>query len=226
MVLESLFLPFKTIKMQSSILLELQYLGSIQYYSKFLSFDSICIEQHENYRKGSFRNRCIIASANGTIPLSIPLLKGKHQQTGIRSVAIDNKSNWQLMHWRSIQTAYGNSPYFDYYKDDFNVFYEKKYDLLFQFCRDVHELILELLQIKPPYSFTHKFERTTTENTVDFRSKILPKNYQTQLDNNFVAKSYPQVFEDRLGFLANLSILDLLFCLGPEAAGHLKNCLL
>mgnify|MGYP000630726135 FL=1 len=109
--------------MQHSILLELQYLGPVQYYSKFLKFESVVIEQHENYRKGSFRNRCIIASANGTVSLSIPLLKGKHQQTNIQSVAIDNHGKWQLMHWRSIQTAYGNSPFFDYYKDDFKALF-------------------------------------------------------------------------------------------------------
>ena len=211
--------------MQHSILLELQYLGPVQYYSKFLKFESVVIEQHENYRKGSFRNRCIIASANGTVSLSIPLLKGKHQQTNIQSVAIDNHGKWQLMHWRSIQTAYGNSPFFDYYKDDFKALFEKKYELLFHFCRDVHELVLELLQIVPNCTYTNTYVKKTTVDTLDFRSFILPKNFQQNIDPNFKAKAYPQVFEDRLGFIPNISILDLLFCLGPEAVVQLKNCL-
>jgi len=119
--------------MSESILLEVQYLAPIQYYTKFVKYANVFLEQHENYRKGSFRNRCCIATANGVIALTIPLLKGKHQQANIKEVSIDNSKNWQLMHWRSIQTAYGNSPFFEYYKDDFKLIYQKKYDLLFNF---------------------------------------------------------------------------------------------
>ena len=211
--------------MKPFILLELQYFGPVQYYTKFIQHKSVCIEQHENYRKGSFRNRCILASANGTVSLSIPLLKGKHQQTCIRNVAIDNKSNWQLMHWRSIQTAYGNSPFFDFYKDDLAPFFQRKYTLLFDFCRDVHELVLELLQIAPSISYSTEYVKVTDDSVLDFRSKLLPKNYHNNPDVHFVSQAYPQVFEDRLGFVPNLSILDLLFCLGPEAVSHLQACI-
>ncbi|BDS15082.1 WbqC family protein [Aureispira anguillae] len=208
--------------MNTSILLEIQYLGPIQYYSKFVKYPNLYIEQHENYRKGSFRNRCCIATANGVVPLSIPLLKGKHQQANIRTVAIDNSKNWQTIHWRSIKTAYGNSPFFEYYQDDFSLIYQKKYDLLFDFCLDLQELVLNSLQIAPSIQYTTAFNKATDETVTDFRNCILPKNYTAPKDSDFKIIPYPQVFEDRLGFVANLSILDLLFCTGPEAIYYLQ----
>lgn len=209
--------------MSTAILMEVQYLGTVQYYSKFLKHDSIYLEQHENYRKGSFRNRCYIATANGIIPLSIPLLKGKHQQANIRSIKIDNSKNWQTLHWRSLKTAYGSSPFFEYYQDDFEVLYNKKYELLFDFCLDLQELVLTSLQMAPSIQFTETFTKDTADDLLDFRNCILPKNYSKSEDPTFKATPYPQVFEDRLGFVSNLSILDLLFCAGPEAIYYLQT---
>ncbi|MCH2021552.1 MAG: WbqC family protein [Saprospiraceae bacterium] len=208
--------------MKSSIILELQYLGPVQYYSKFIKYETVYFEQHENYRKGSFRNRCYIATANGIVTLSIPLLKGKHQQAPIKTVSIDNRKNWQIIHWRSIQTAYGNSPYFDYYKHELQILYEKKYDLLFEFCLDVQEVIFNALQITPTVHFTSSYSKETQEDQIDMRNIILPKTRSLANDIHFDAYPYPQVFEDRLGFLPNLSILDLLFCTGPEAYQYLQ----
>ena len=211
--------------MAASILLEVQYLGPIQYYTKFLKYPTVVLEQHENYRKGSFRNRCCIATANGVVALSIPLLKGKHQQAGIRTVQIDNRQPWQLMHWRSIQTAYGSSPFFEYYKDDLLLIYQKKYDLLFDFCLDLQELVLNSLQLTPVVELSSEFVKDTAGTPIDFRNQILPKHYQDSLDDAFEPSPYPQVFEDRHGFLSNLSILDLLFCTGPEAIYYLQMSL-
>ncbi len=212
--------------MQTAILMELQYLGTVQYYSKFLKHDSIYLEQHENYRKGSFRNRCYIATANGVIPLSIPLLKGKHQQANIRSIKIDNSKNWQTLHWRSIKTAYGSSPFFEYYQDDFEILYHKPYVLLFDFCLDLQELVLNCLQITPNIHLSETFVKTPQKEVLDFRNCILPKNYTAPADASFKPAPYPQVFEDRLGFVSNLSILDLLFCTGPEAVYYLQTSIL
>ncbi len=208
-------------KIPSSILLEVQYLAPIQYYTKFVMYPNVCLEQHENYRKGSFRNRCYLATANGVVALSIPLLKGKHQQANIKTVAIDNRQDWQLIHWRSIQTAYGNSPFFEYYKDDLLLIYKKKYDLLFNFCLDLQELVLNSLQLQPSIQFSNSYQKEPVDGQVDFRNRILPKNYLNPNDPHFEAAIYPQVFEDRHGFLPNLSILDLLFCTGPEGANYL-----
>lgn len=209
--------------MSTAILIEVQYLGTVQYYSKFLKHHTVFLEQHENYRKGSFRNRCYIATANGVIPLSIPLLKGKHQQANIRTIKIDNTKNWQTLHWRSIKTAYGSSPFFEYYQDEFEALYQKDYVHLFDFCLDLQELVLSCLQIAPSIQFSETFLKEPSEDLLDFRNSILPKNYSKPDDANFTPSPYPQVFEDRLGFVANLSILDLLFCTGPEAVYYLQT---
>ncbi|MGH1337578.1 MAG: WbqC family protein [Aureispira sp.] len=211
--------------MDKSILLELHYLGSLPYYSKLLLYPQVWIEQKENYRKGSFRNRCYIATANGVLPLSIPLLKGKHQQASITEVAIDNHSNWQQQHWRSIKTAYGNSPFFDYYAADLIQLYQQPYHSLFDFCWAAQVLLLELLTMAPSIALTTSYETTPPEAVIDFRHQLLPKNYVDYQDSDYFPLPYPQVFEDRQGFLPNLSILDLLFCTGPEAPALLMQCI-
>lgn len=209
----------------SKILLELQYLAPIQYYTKFLLYPKVDIEQLEHYSKGSFRNRTQVITANGLLCLSIPLVKGKHQQKDIRAVQIDYSQDWQQVHWRSIRTAYGRAPYFDYYAESLIQFYEKKYDLLFDFCIDLQNFILNALKINVELSFTEIFQLEDEEGTLDFRDKIKPKNYANAVewDPHFQATYYPQVFEDRHGFTANLSILDLLFCTGPEAIIYLQQ---
>lgn len=209
--------------MKSTILVELPYCGSIQYYTKLLKYSTVCIEQYENYRKGSFRNRCQIISANGIMALTIPLTKGKHQQAAIREVLIDNNQDWKTQHWRSIQTAYGGSPYFDYYKDDFIELYQKKHLFLFDFCLDVQELILQNLQLQPTICFSNSYQKELADNCIDFRNNSLPKNYQQAQDTCFYPEYYPQVFEYKHGFVQNLSILDLLFCTGPEAIYYLQK---
>lgn len=209
--------------MNKAILIELHYLGSLPYFSKLLLHPQIWIEQHEHYRKGSFRNRCHIATANGQLPLSIPLLKGKHQQAPIREVAIDNHSNWQQQHWRSIKTAYGNSPFFDYYAESLIVLYEQSYTYLFDFCWAIQDLLLQLLNLTPSIALTSTYEATPTVDVADFRHRLLPKNCADYQDSHYVTCPYPQVFEDRQGFLPNLSILDLLFCTGPEATTFLMQ---
>lgn len=221
----SLCPPLIEVTMDKSILLELHYLGSLPYYSKLLLHPQVWIEQQEHYRKGSFRNRCYIATANGVLPLSIPLLKGKHQQAPVKEVAIDNNSNWQQQHWRSIKTAYGNSPFFEYYAEELLQLYQQPYHSLFDFCWAAQVLVLELLTLAPTISLTSSYERTTTEEVIDFRHQLLPKNYNTYQDPHYFPIPYPQVFEDRQGFVPNLSILDLLFCTGPEAPSFLMQCI-
>ena len=114
--------------MEKSILLEIQYLPSLQYVSKLLQCPKIYLEQHENYSKGSYRNRCHIAGAQGLQRLSIPLEGGKHQQQPIREVRISNDESWQSQHWTSIKSAYGKSPFFEHYADVFLPFYKKEYE--------------------------------------------------------------------------------------------------
>ncbi|NJN78366.1 MAG: WbqC family protein [Saprospiraceae bacterium] len=106
-------------------LIESQYFPPLAYFSVLLKHEKVWIEQFENYQKGSYRNRCHIATANGLLRLSIPLEKGKNNQTCIKEVKIHNDTNWQIQHWRAIKSAYGNAPYFEYYADELLPFLKK-----------------------------------------------------------------------------------------------------
>lgn len=187
-----------------------------------LNYDLFVLESNENYRKGSFRNRCFIASANGVIGLSIPLKKGKHQQSNIKKVEIDYSKDWQSIHWKTLKTAYNNSAYFYFYEPYLKKIFENRTTYLFDLCLNVQELILKLLDIQPNISFTNEFDLVVEENTLDGRNQNLPKNYKNVIlpENH---PNYQQVFEDKFGFQPNLSILDLLFCCGPESQEILRS---
>ena len=135
----------------SLILVEVQYLAPVQYYSKFLKHSKVVIEQMEHYSKGSFRNRCVIAMAGGLQSLSIPLVKGKNQQTDIREVRIDYSQNWQQLHWRTVQTAYGSAPFFDYYKATIMQFYEKKNGFVVRFLHRFSKSNFKIVKTESGY---------------------------------------------------------------------------
>lgn len=201
-------------------LLELQYLPPVQYLHKFSQYP-IVLEEQENYKKGSYRNRCCIASANGPLRLSIPLLKGKHQQLPIREVELDNRRDWQRVHWQSIQSAYGRAPFFEFYADAFEALYQQSFQFLWDWNWALLELLLENLQLPLPET-SQQYVHIPPPGTLDFRDRISPKKDYV-LDHTFRPEPYPQVFEDRQGFLPNLSGLDLLFCTGPEAQRYLSR---
>ena len=198
-----------------AILLELQYLPPIQYFSKCVAYDKVWIEQKEHYRKGSYRNRCHIAGVNSVLRLTIPLQKGKNEQQPIREVKIAYNEDWQRQHWVSIYSAYGNAPFFDYYAEELKSFYQKPYDFLFDFNLNLIHKLIELLQLDLELLFTDRYEPIPMKK-IDFRNQISPKSRIE--DKAFKIIPYPQVFLEKNGFLPNLSILDLLFCTGPQAA--------
>jgi len=195
-------------------LIEVQYFPPIQFFSKCLLHPSIVLEQHENYRKGTYRNRTLIAGANGRLRLTVPLVKGKNQRQNIKAVQISYAEAWQHQHWVAIRSAYGNAPYFDYYSDDLAPFFKQRYEFLFQFNTAILEQLLKILQIPVPIQFSQAFQPKTDDDLIDLRNSIHPK--KSLPDPNYKEIAYPQVFQEKLGFLSNLSILDLLFCQGPE----------
>lgn len=195
-------------------LIELQYFPPITYFSVLLKHENIWIEQFENYQKGSYRNRCHIATANGLLRLSIPLEKGKNNQTTIKEVKIHNDNNWQTQHWRAIKSAYGNAPYFEYYADELFPFFEKKYNFLFDLNLDLLNGIMELFMMPNTLQFTNEYQINLNENITDFRNVISPKKPDNPL---FQKVTYQQLFIEKHGFIPELSILDILFCKGPEA---------
>jgi hypothetical protein len=199
------------------ILLELQYLPPVQYFSKFLLHDGVWIEQQEHYQKGTYRNRAHLAGPNGLQRLSVPLVSGKNRQQPIREVEIAYRQKWQRQHWQSIQTAYGNAPFFEFYADRIAPFYQRSYRFLYDFNRELLLTLLDLcgLTIRP--AWTKQYREDPGSSVLDFRNAIHPKPRYARPDPFFEAVHYRQVFEEKTGFLPNLSILDLLFCTGPQS---------
>lgn len=200
--------------MNISILLTTAYLAPIQYYSKLVQFDKVIIEAHENFIKQSYRNRCNIYGANGKLPLSIPIKKDK-PKTKIKDIRIDYDTNWRKLHWKSIESAYRSSPFFEFYQDDIRPFYDVKYTYLLDFNHDIQKIICEQLEIEPTVSFSEEYHTELDQSICDFRDKIHPKKKFE--DSQFNPTKYTQVFQDKHGFLPNLSIIDLLFNEGPNA---------
>jgi len=201
---------------KSTVLLDLQYLPPLQWFSKISKYETVLLEASENYVKGSYRNRCHIASAQGLLRLSVPLKGGKNAQTPIREVGISNAMPWQYQHWESIQSAYGKSPFFEYYADDLKPFFLKEYDKLWNWNYDLLQCLVEILDLEVTFGLTETYKKQTEETVVNFRGGIHPNPAKSITDPDFVVKEYGQVFTEKYGFLPELSILDALFCKGPE----------
>jgi hypothetical protein len=202
--------------MEKGIVLPSFYLAPIAYYSHILQSDGdILMEKYENFPKQTYRNRASIHSPNGQLDLTIPIQKAKDQRrTQMKDVQISNADDWQRQHWMTLQTSYRRSAYFEFYEDDFVVFYKQKFTYLFDFNQGLHEMILKLLKLKADFSFTEDYQKNHT-GFVDLRDAFHPKK---KLPEN---KRYFQVFEPKNDFIPNLSIVDLLFNQGPQSKDYL-----
>jgi len=203
------------------VLLSTAYLPPIQYISKLILSSEVLLEQHEKYQKQTYRNRCCIYGANGHQTLVVPVLKQKEGL--ITDVHIDHEKKWQQNHWKSIESAYRLSPYFEYYADDLSGFYKKKTDRLFEWNLELLRHIIELLCIQTPLGLTGSFQPPAEEDENDFRYSIHPKDRMNKPDHTFHPIKYQQVFIDKFGFIPNLSILDLVFNEGPHALEVVRN---
>ncbi len=193
------------------------YLAPVSYYVKLLNYNQVFIEQYDHYMKQTYRNRCTIGSTNGEIALTIPTVKPAHAKCAMKDIRISDHGNWRHLHWNAITSAYNSSPFFEYYEDDFRPFYEKPFDFLVDFNEELRQLVCNLVDIQPTVSYTHEYKMDLTANEHDFREAIHPKKKFQVADPTFKAVPYYQVFEDKNGFLPNLSIIDLLFNMGPES---------
>lgn len=192
------------------------YLPPIAFFTELLQHkNNFLIEQKEHFPKQTYRNRTKIYSPDGALTLVVPVVKGAKNHTKIKDVKISYDFNWQRLHWLGLQNCYRSSAYFEYYEAEFAPFYqEKKYEFLFDYNEALLHLILKLMKLKLEINFTEEYEADFKGN--DFRSNIKPK-----LDYDFEQKTYFQVFDDRCGFLKNLSIVDLLFNQGPNTLKYL-----
>jgi hypothetical protein len=195
------------------LLTELHYLPSVAYLREVAGADAVLLEAHENYTKGSCRNRCHIATGNGILRLSVPLLQGKNQQQNIRAVRIANDTAWQRQHWRSIATAYSSSAFWWHYAPKIAPLFEREYEFLFDWNYDVLMLLLAIFDIKTPILLTESYTEIAPEGVHDCRNK-----WQNDIIPLAKMPHYPQVFEDKQGFLPNMSALDILFCMGAQGA--------
>ena len=279
-------------------ILSTTYCGPVQWYQKLYRSDLVLMECHETFQKQTYRNRCVIATTNGPQTLTVPVERGT--SPFIRDIRISNHGNWRHQHWHALMSAYNESPFFDYYQDDFRPFFEQQYNFLYDFNTEICRKVCELIDIQPNIRETEEYFRsegvrplpppspwrgsltsnpsslishpsskirsagvqecrsaddsmrfssskdiitsqphnltTSSEspslreglgvgssslishpssNPIDLRSAINPKHPDEDAD--FVARRYYQVYERKHGFQPNLSILDLLFNMGPES---------
>ena len=202
-------------------LLSTTYFGPVQWYQKLYRYEAVEIEQWESFQKQTYRNRCLIATTNGVQALTVPIERGTSPL--IKDIRISDHGNWRHLHWNALQSAYGESPFFEYYQDDIRPFFEKRWTFLLDFNEDILQKVCELIDIQPKVSLTAVYSLTSHLSPLtskkDFREGIQPKHPEPDAD--FVPKPYYQVYQQKHGFLPNLSILDLLFNMGPESIFYL-----
>jgi hypothetical protein len=239
------------------VLLPLTYLGPLQLFCRYFLPEEIRIEQFDNYQKQSYRNRCDIYGANGSLNLIIPVKHERGQRYKVRDTKIDYATDWRRLHWKGIVSAYNSSPFFEYYQDIFEPYYRKEFIFLVDFCMKLNDEVLKILHIQKKPELTKVFYPTLAyfrgltgkaevkleidlptvhpkredvdnwdcENILDLRSLIHPK-IRIEDDKDFKIIEYTQVFSQKYGFVPNLSILDLVFNMGPESERVLNSCLL
>ncbi|MBQ4803944.1 WbqC family protein [Aquimarina sp. MMG015] len=203
-----------------NVLLHPMYFGSISQYAVIAQSDSIIFENEDNYQKQTYRSRNYIYGANGKLLLTIPIKHTGDKQNNkqlYKDVKIENEFKWQLLHWKSIESAYRTSPFFEYYEDEMIHLFEKRKNFLLDFNYECMEVIQDCLQLDISYTKTLTYQKEV-ETVIDLRTLVNAKK-----EKQYELSSYIQVFSDKYGFIPNLSILDLLFNEGTNALTYLEE---
>ena len=200
---------------QNDILIYPTYFPSISHYIAMINADSITFEVEDTFQKQTNRNRMYIYSPNGIQMLNISV-KHDSAKANFKDIKIDNQYNWQKNHFKSLEAAYKNSPFYEYFVDDLRPLFEKKHEFMLDLNFEIFKLVNEALGISIPFEKTTEYFHEVTDKT-DFRYLVNGKKDKTQIE------PYTQVFDDKHGFLNNLSILDLLFNEGRYAVDYLKQ---
>lgn len=178
-----------------------EYFPSVLTLRQMLQHQTVTIEYDENYQKNSLRNRCYLATSQGIQFLTVPLVKGKHQRQIIHQVRIAYDENWPVQHLRCMETNYNKAPYYSHYIREIQQLLYSHPDTLIELNWSILRFLSRAFHWFPSWSCSLDFGPSLNIHP----SPDLPD-----------FKPYPQVFEDLHGFLPNLSVLDLLFCIGPQ----------
>ena len=200
-----------------NILLHPSYFPSIASFIAIAKAGSVVFEVEDNYQKQTYRNRAYIYGANGKLSLNVPVKYSQKNRQLYKDVRIANEENWQELHWKSLQSAYRTSPYFEFYEDDLKPIFKKKHEFIIELNFECLDIILDCLQLEGDYSTTTEYVKEVTNQT-DLRFLV-----NARKEPNFTFEKYTQVFGDKHGFIGNLSILDLLFNEGPNALNYLES---
>lgn len=207
------------VQQMKEVLLHPCYFGPISEFVALAKAPSVLFENEDNYQKQTYRNRMYIYGANGKLLLNIPIKhtgdKTQHQK--YKDVRIENDFSWQKQHWKSLQTAYRTSPFFEFYEDDFEPLYNTRYTYLIDFNYDCLRVALESLQLEIEFSKTDTYN-IHPQNVLDGRKLVDAKSKEP-----VTLEDYPQVFQNKYGTITNLSIIDLIFNEGPNALDYLQR---
>lgn len=198
------------------VAIDLHYLPSLEFFTAIAGAEELLIFPQDTYQRQSYLNRTRIRLANKVETLSIPI-QGRRPRVAMSQVRIDNSQKWQAIHLRGIQSAYGKAPFFEFLFPYFQSFWEKEQDSLYQL--NLHLLTICLKLLKMPVRLTEWKEKEASDDFLDIRAQIKPQRHFSERDY-YLPHAYPQLFG--LDFEPNLSILDLLFCMGPESGRVLK----
>lgn len=197
-----------------TLVVDLQYFSPVIFYFDLSSNSNCILDQYEPYRKMSFRNRCTLSGANGIIPLSMPLVGGRNQKKEMREVKIENREAWQSHHWKTIESCYNKSPFFDHYRDELRSLYAKKFEYLIDWNLTCMKWVCDKMAIATAVDLSDRYIKNyDPKEFIDHRKRYRPATINSL---GPALPRYPQVFEDRFGFIPNLSILDKLFCNGGK----------
>lgn len=193
------------------------YFGPIQYYSKLFRYDEIGMERYDNYVKQTFRNRCVIMTTNGPQSLTIPIEGFDGSKCLMRDIRMSDHGNWRHLHLNALESAYGVSPYYEFYIDEIRPFFERRWTYLYDYNLEICMKMCHFIDIRPNIVSTSEYVKS--DEVDDFRDSIRPKHPLP--DASFTTRPYYQVYQQKHGFVGNLSILDLLFNMGPEGIFYL-----
>lgn len=190
------------------MILQYEYWPSLTWMQQMLHADEWWMEQWGTYQKQSLANRCRITGANGPVTLSVPLVAGREQKTLLQNVKIDNGQRWPVQHLRTIKSCYGKAPFFDHYFPIVENVITQPYTWLIDLDHAILYSLLQCLKLNPEIRFTHTFQSASVSK---------------KASQDLMIKSYIQVFNNKTGFVPDLSVLDALLCLGPQVIVYLKG---